>query len=50
MWHIVITVDVAMGDGVRVVILGDVVALGCCALSRAVTWLSASGVVVGGRW
>jgi len=48
--HTIITVDVAMGDGVQVVVLGDVVVLGCCALLRVVTWLSASGVAVGGRW
>jgi len=49
-WHVVITVDVAMGDGVWVVVLGDVATLGCCALSRVVTWQSASGMAVGGHW
>ena len=28
MWHVVITIDVAMGDGIQVVILSDMVIVG----------------------
>ena len=57
-WHVVVTIDVVMGDGIRVVVLSDVAMalwprsslLGCCGLSRAVTWRWASGMAMGGRW
>jgi len=47
-----------MGDGIWVVVLGDVAmglgprwsSFGCCGLSRAVTWGWASGALVTGRW
>ena len=57
-WHAVVTIDIAMGGGIRVVVLGHVAmalglgssSLGRCGLSRTVTWRWASGVAMGGRW
>jgi len=56
--HTVITIDVARGTGIQVVIHGDMamvlgpgsLSLGCCGLSRTVMWQRASGVVMGGHW
>jgi len=58
MTHTIVTIDVAMGTGIQVVILGDVAmglgprwsSLGCYGLSRAVTWQWASGMAMGGHW
>jgi len=55
MWHVVITIDVAMGDGIQVVILGDVVVIGllCFVKGGDVVvgkWCGDGQVLVTGRW
>jgi len=57
-WHTIVTIDIAMGGGIRVVVLGHVAlvlglrssSLGHCSLSRTVMWQWASGMAMGRHW